>query len=166
MTMPDTNNSANSSPTGSQNSFPNRPQDRTFANNKPGFNNQRSGGSNRNNFSDRRPQNSNINFSRPPYGHQQEKFTGPTNVLDGVVRVIPLGGVEEVGRNMTMFEIGEDIIVVDMGFSFKDDATPGVDYILPNTQYLEERKHKIRGVLITHGHLDHIGAIPYLIERF
>jgi ribonuclease J len=50
--------------------------------------------------------------------------------------------------------------MVDMGFAFKEEATPGVDYILPNTQYLEERKHKIRGVLITHGHLDHIGAIP------
>ena len=103
--------------------------------------------------------------SRPPYGHAKEKMSGPVDILPGVVRVIPLGGVEEVGRNMTMFEIGEDIVVVDMGFAFKDEATPGVDYILPNTQYLEERKHKIRGVLITHGHLDHIGAIPYLVER-
>jgi ribonuclease J len=103
--------------------------------------------------------------SRPPFGHQEVRFNSPTEVAAGIVRVIPLGGVEEVGRNMTMFEIGEDIIVVDMGFAFKDEATPGVDYILPNTQYLEERKHKIRGVLITHGHLDHIGAIPYLIER-
>jgi len=105
------------------------------------------------------------NFPRPPYGHSVERYSGPTAVAAGVVRIIPLGGVEEVGRNMTMFEIGEDIIVVDMGFTFKDQATPGVDYILPNTQYLEERKHKIRAVLITHGHLDHIGAIPYLIDR-
>jgi ribonuclease J len=82
-----------------------------------------------------------------------------------VVRIIPLGGVEEVGRNMTMFEIGEDIILVDMGFAFKDQETPGVDYILPNAQYAIDRKHKIKGVLITHGHLDHIGAIPYLIEQ-
>ncbi len=103
--------------------------------------------------------------SRPPFGHSDMKFGGPQEIKEGVVRVIPLGGVEEVGRNMTMFEVGEDIIVVDMGFAFKEESTPGVDYILPNTQYLEERKHKIRGVLITHGHLDHIGAIPYLIER-
>lgn len=127
--------------------------------------NRSHGGQNKN-FSARKPfNNRGGGFSRPPYGHTQEKFSGPTNIAPGIVRVIPLGGVEEVGRNMTMFEIGEDIIVVDMGFAFKDEATPGVDYILPNTQYLEERKHKIRGVLITHGHLDHIGAIPYLIER-
>jgi hypothetical protein len=55
--------------------------------------------------------------------------------------------------------------IFKVGFAFKEESTPGVDYILPNTQYLEERKHKIKGVLITHGHLDHIGAIPYLIER-
>lgn len=81
------------------------------------------------------------------------------------IRVIPLGGVEEIGRNMTMIEYKNDIIVVDMGFMFKDDDTPGVDYILPNTTYLEDRKDKIRGVFITHGHLDHIGGIPYIMDR-
>ncbi len=81
------------------------------------------------------------------------------------IRIIPLGGVEEIGKNMTVIEIGDDIIVIDMGFQFKDDDTPGVDYILPNTKYLEERKEKIRGVLITHGHLDHIGGIPYIMDR-
>lgn len=83
----------------------------------------------------------------------------------GAIRIIPLGGVEEVGRNMTMFEINDEIIIVDMGFAFKDQDTPGVDYILPNAQYVIDRKHKVKGVLITHGHLDHIGAIPYLIEQ-
>ncbi len=86
-------------------------------------------------------------------------------VAKGNIRMIPLGGVEEVGRNMTAFEIGDDIIVVDMGFAFKDEAAPGVDYLLPNTEYLEQRKHKIRGVIITHAHLDHIGAIPYLMGK-
>lgn len=81
------------------------------------------------------------------------------------IRIIPLGGVEEVGRNMTMIEYKDDIIVVDMGFMFKDDDTPGIDYILPNTKYLEDRKSKIRGVFITHGHLDHIGGIPYIMDR-
>lgn len=79
------------------------------------------------------------------------------------VRIIPLGGVEEVGRNMTVIEHGNDIYVVDAGFMFKDENTPGVDYILPNTKYLEERKEKIRAVFITHGHLDHIGALPYIM---
>ena len=81
------------------------------------------------------------------------------------IRIIPLGGVEEVGKNMTAFEFGNDIIIVDMGFQFSEDDTPGIDYILPNTKYLEDRKGKIRGVLITHGHLDHIGGIPYLMDK-
>jgi len=81
------------------------------------------------------------------------------------IRIIPLGGAEEIGRNMTVIEIGEDIIVVDAGFQFKDEDSPGIDYILPNTKYLEERKEKIRGLFITHGHLDHIGGIPYVIDR-
>lgn len=81
------------------------------------------------------------------------------------IRIIPLGGVEEIGKNMTLIEYKDDIVVIDMGFQFKDDDTPGVDYILPNTKYLEDRKDKIRGVIITHGHLDHIGGIPYIMDR-
>ncbi len=81
------------------------------------------------------------------------------------IRIIPLGGVEEIGRNMTAIEYNDDIIVVDCGFMFQEDSTPGVDYILPNTQYLEDRQSKIRGLVITHGHLDHIGGIPYIIDR-
>lgn len=84
---------------------------------------------------------------------------------EGVIRVIPLGGVEEIGRNMTAIEIGDDIIVVDAGFGFGETDTPGIDYILPNTEYLEERRGKIRALVITHGHLDHIGGIPYIIDR-
>ena len=83
----------------------------------------------------------------------------------GNIRIIPLGGVEEIGRNMTMIEFGDDIIVVDCGFQFREDETPGVDYILPNTKYLEDRREKIRAMFITHGHLDHIGGIPYVIDR-
>jgi ribonuclease J len=81
------------------------------------------------------------------------------------IRIIPLGGVEEIGKNMTLVEYKNDIIVIDMGFQFRDDETPGVDYILPNTKYLEDRKDKIRAVFITHGHLDHIGGIPYIMDR-
>jgi ribonuclease J len=63
------------------------------------------------------------------------------------IRIIPLGGVEEVGKNMTAIEIGNDIIIIDGGFQFKDETTPGIDYILPNTKYLEERKDKIESDL-------------------
>ncbi|OHA88908.1 MAG: hypothetical protein A3C70_01980 [Candidatus Zambryskibacteria bacterium RIFCSPHIGHO2_02_FULL_43_14] len=85
--------------------------------------------------------------------------------LGDSIRIIPLGGVEEIGKNMTVIEFGEDIIVIDAGIQFTDDDTPGVDYILPNIKYLEERKDRIRALVITHGHLDHIGGIPYLITR-
>jgi ribonuclease J len=81
------------------------------------------------------------------------------------IRIIPLGGVEEVGKNMSAVEYGNDIIVMDVGFQFREDDTPGIDYILPNTKYLEERKDRIRAVIITHGHLDHIGGIPYIMDR-
>lgn len=81
------------------------------------------------------------------------------------IRIIPLGGVEEIGKNMTAIEYGDDIIVIDIGFQFKDENTPGIDYILPNTKYLEERKEKIKAVIVTHGHLDHIGGIPYVMPR-
>jgi ribonuclease J len=85
---------------------------------------------------------------------------------EDTVRVIPLGGVEEVGRNMTIVETKDDIFVIDAGFQFVSEGdTPGIDYILPNTTYLEERKDKIRGIIITHGHLDHIGGIPYIVDR-
>lgn len=81
------------------------------------------------------------------------------------LRVIPLCGVEEVGANMTIYEYGDDIFVVDMGFAFPDETTPGVDYIIPDTRWLEENKHRIRGIIITHGHLDHMGAIPYILPK-
>lgn len=85
--------------------------------------------------------------------------------LPGVIRIIPLGGVEEIGKNMTAIEIGNDIIVIDAGMQFKTEDTPGIDYMIPNTTYLEERKDKIRAMLVTHGHLDHIGGIPLVMSR-
>jgi ribonuclease J len=81
------------------------------------------------------------------------------------IRIVPLGGVEEIGKNMMAIEFGESIIIIDVGIQFTDSDTPGIDYILPNIKYVEERKHKIKGIMITHGHLDHIGAIPYVIEQ-
>ena len=84
---------------------------------------------------------------------------------EGVVRIIPLGGVEEIGKNMTAIEIDNDIIVIDAGMHFSNEETPGVDYVIPNTTYLEEHKDKIRGLFITHGHLDHIGGVPIVLSR-
>ncbi len=81
------------------------------------------------------------------------------------IRILTLGGVEEIGRNMTAIEYKDDIIIIDAGFMFKSEETPGIDYILPNTKYLEERKDKIRALIVTHGHLDHVGGIPYIMER-
>lgn len=86
---------------------------------------------------------------------------------ENTVRIIPVSGVEEIGRNMNIIETKDDIIIVDAGFQFvsSESNAPGIDYILPNTQYLEERKHKIRALVVTHGHLDHIGGIPFIMER-
>src|SRR3989338_2838678 len=78
------------------------------------------------------------------------------------LKVVPLGGLEEVGRNMTFFEYGDDILIIDMGLQFPEEGMPGIDYIIPNISYLKEKKKNIRGVVITHGHMDHVGAIPYL----
>jgi ribonuclease J len=91
----------------------------------------------------------------------------PEILDEDTVRIITVSGVEEIGRNMNIIETKDDIIVIDAGFQFvsAEGGTPGVDYILPNTQYLEERKHKIRALVVTHGHLDHIGGIPYIMER-
>ncbi|MDE2078829.1 MAG: RNase J family beta-CASP ribonuclease [Patescibacteria group bacterium] len=82
------------------------------------------------------------------------------------VRIMPVGGVEEVGRNMTLVELPEGILIFDAGFQFvPEEMAPGIDYVLPNTKYLEENKERILGLFITHGHLDHIGGIPYIIDR-
>jgi len=81
------------------------------------------------------------------------------------LKVITLGGLEEVGRNMTLLEYGDDIIIIDMGLQFPEENMPGIDYIIPNITYLEDKVDKIRGVIITHGHYDHIGAIPHLMGR-
>lgn len=119
-------------------------------------------------------------------GHQQRRrsttapalthrmtFTNEKNPVlpevtdEDTVRVIPVSGVEEIGRNMIIVETKDDIVVIDAGFQFvsEESNAPGINYILPNTQYLEERKSKIRALIVTHGHLDHIGGIPFIMER-
>lgn len=81
------------------------------------------------------------------------------------LRLVPLGGLEEIGRNMNYLEYRDEIVIIDMGFQFPEEETPGIDYIIPNITSLEEKKDKIRAIVITHGHLDHIGAIPYLLGK-
>ena len=81
------------------------------------------------------------------------------------LKVMVLGGLEEVGRNMTLLEYNQEIIIIDMGLQFPEEDMPGIDYIIPNTAYLEGKEDWIKGVIITHGHMDHIGGIPHIMGR-
>lgn len=81
------------------------------------------------------------------------------------LRIIPLGGLDEVGKNMTVFEYDQDIVIVDMGLQFPEEDMLGIDYVIPDISYLINKTNRIRAILITHGHLDHIGAIPYLLPK-
>lgn len=80
------------------------------------------------------------------------------------LKIIPLGGLNEIGKNLTAFEYGEHIIVVDCGLAFPEDDMLGIDLVIPDTTYLVKNKNKIKGIIITHGHEDHIGALPYVLR--
>lgn len=81
------------------------------------------------------------------------------------LKIIPLGGMEEIGKNITAFEYGENIIVVDCGLAFPEDEMLGIDLVIPDVTYLEKNVEKVHGILVTHGHEDHIGALPYVLRR-
>ena len=105
-------------------------------------------------------------------GVQQQKKNRPQAAIanqavrEDMVKVILLGGLGEIGKNMMAIEYGNDIIIIDMGFAFPDEKQPGVDYIIPDATYLEKNRHKVRGIIITHGHMDHIGAAGYMLPKF
>lgn len=82
------------------------------------------------------------------------------------LKIIPLGGLNEIGKNMTVFEYNDSIVILDCGLAFPDEDTPGIDLVIPDTSYLEKNSEKIKAVVLTHGHEDHIGALPYFLKSF
>jgi len=96
---------------------------------------------------------------------QQPAFAKASAGKEKSLRIIPLGGLGEVGLNMLLFEYGRDILIVDMGLGFPGENMPGIDCIIPNISYLRGKEKNILGSVLTHGHYDHIGAIPYIIPR-
>ena len=81
------------------------------------------------------------------------------------LKIIPLGGLGEIGKNLTVYEYGKDMFLVDCGMGFPDQDLYGVDMVIPDISYLKANKNRIRGMVITHGHEDHIGAIPYVLKQ-
>src|ERR671910_3857028 len=97
----------------------------------------------------------------------QTALTGlvtPPRLPQGTLRIVPLGGLGEIGRNMAVFEIDGKLLIVDCGVLFPEETQPGVDLILPDFSYIEDRLEDIVAVVLTHGHEDHIGAVPYLLR--
>ena len=93
------------------------------------------------------------------------KYRKPT-ASKNPLKIIPLGGLGEIGKNITLYEFEGDMFLVDCGMSFPDEDTPGIDIVIPDFTYILENKDKIKGLVVTHGHEDHIGAIPYLLKNF
>ena len=104
---------------------------------------------------------------KKPYTKKKKTTSGQENKIfkKENLKIIPLGGILEVGKNLTVFEYKDDIVIVDCGLGFPEDDMLGVDLVIPDMSYLEKNKEKIKGLVVTHGHEDHIGAIPYLLKQ-
>src|SRR3989339_37100 len=105
-----------------------------------------------------------VNSQKEYRADPKDRYSAPL-LSRGTLRIIPIGGCEEVGRNMTVYEYGNDIVILDMGLQFPEEDMPGIDFIIPNVKYLRGKEENIRGVIFSHGHLDHIGAAPLLLEK-
>ena len=127
---------------------------------------KRPGGPNRRRF-DKGPttfSEGSFNQANKPAAKQIQQV-GLSKMDAGKLKIIPLGGLGQIGKNIMALEYEDDIIVMDMGFTFPGDDQPGIDLVVADIKYLEERKHKIRGILITHAHEDHVGGIPFLLPK-
>ena len=110
-------------------------------------------------------ENSQLESRSPKLAEGPERSRGANRSVQPL-KVIPLGGLNEIGKNMMALEYGNDILIIDIGFGFPTLEQPGVDYTIPDTTYLEKNRHKVRGIVITHGHMDHIGGAGYILPKF
>lgn len=107
----------------------------------------------------------NGNNNAPAAAKAAVQLRGVAKADAGKLKIIPLGGLNQIGKNIMALEYEDDIIIMDMGFTFPGEDQPGIDLVIPDVTYLEERKHKIRGILITHAHEDHVGGIPFILPK-
>ena len=140
---------------------------------KPGnpnrnFQKSRGGGGNNNRRFDKRPTQYSVgsfNQIKPAVAPVSAATVGMSKIDAGKLKIIPLGGLNQIGKNIMALEYEDDIIVMDMGFTFPNEDQPGIDLVVSDITYLEQRKHKIRGIVITHAHEDHVGGIPFLLPK-
>src|SRR5512143_1082525 len=85
--------------------------------------------------------------------------------MENLLSVIPLGGLEEIGMNMTVMEYGDDMVIIDAGLMFPEEDMLGIDFVIPDFTYILENREKVRGIVLSHGHEDHTGALPFLLKE-